>query len=282
MLPVLLDLKFIKIYTFGVFLVLSFFWGMFLLWKNIKLTSQKEEEIFDGLFVALAGGLFFSRLFYVLLNFSDFGFNILKFILINGYPGLSLVGGFLGGFFSLWLFFRSKNIKWLEAVDYFIPPLFLAIFIGKIGSFFAGVDVGVRTNFFLKISYLGYQGERHLTAVYEAIFFALGSYLSYKILMRLRRGLYPSGFVFYFFAFYFSLTTLLLDKLKANHLYLAGGSFNYLISLVFSFVFSVYFIYFFGRRPEFQNKIREYGKKTYQNIIGKIKIKTTKRGKRIN
>ena len=31
MLPVLLDLKFVKIYTFGVFLVLAFFWGAFFL-----------------------------------------------------------------------------------------------------------------------------------------------------------------------------------------------------------------------------------------------------------
>ena len=90
MLPVLLDLKFIKIYVFGVFLVLAFFWGSFILWKNIRLTSQKEDEIFDALFFSLSGGLFFSRLFYVILNFDKFGFDFLKFILINGYPGLSL------------------------------------------------------------------------------------------------------------------------------------------------------------------------------------------------
>ena len=58
MIPVLLDLKFIKIYTFGIFLVLAFFWGAFILWKNYLLTAQKEEELFDGMFLSLAGGLF--------------------------------------------------------------------------------------------------------------------------------------------------------------------------------------------------------------------------------
>ncbi|PIZ68201.1 hypothetical protein COY13_01625, partial [Candidatus Roizmanbacteria bacterium CG_4_10_14_0_2_um_filter_36_35] len=62
MLPVLLDLKFIKIYTFGVFLMLGFLWASFVLWRNIRLTSHKEEEIFDGLFLSLLGGLFFGRL----------------------------------------------------------------------------------------------------------------------------------------------------------------------------------------------------------------------------
>ena len=83
MLPVLLDLGFIKIYTFGVFLVLAFFWGCFLLWKNFLLTSQREEDIFDGLFFSIAGGLFVSRLVHVALNFKSFGFDALKFILLN-------------------------------------------------------------------------------------------------------------------------------------------------------------------------------------------------------
>jgi len=65
MLPVLLDLPFIKIYTFGVFLVLAFFWSAFLLWKNFLLTSYKEEEIFDQLFLGLVGGLLVSRIVYV-------------------------------------------------------------------------------------------------------------------------------------------------------------------------------------------------------------------------
>src|SRR3989338_9939126 len=92
MLPVLLNVGFLKIYTFGVFLVLGFFWATFLLWKNIRLTSLKEKDVFDGLFISLLGALFFGRLVYVILNFKDFGFNLLKFILINGYPGISLYG----------------------------------------------------------------------------------------------------------------------------------------------------------------------------------------------
>ena len=293
MLPILLDLKFIKIPTFGVFLVLAFFWGMFFLWKNIKLTSQKEEEIFDGLFIALGGGLFFSRFIYVILNFSDFGFNLLKFILINGYPGLSLFGGLFGGFFTFWLFCLFKKINWLEVIDYFIPPLFLALFFGKLGSFFAGVDVGIKTNFFISTSYLGFAGSRHLVALYEGVFFGIASYLSSKILMALRRGVFPSGFVFYFFIFYFSVISLLLDNLKENHLYFLGRSFNFLISLILTFVYSIYFIYYFLNQPSFKKQIKTffynllvffvvYGKKAYQKIFRAIKKKTGEGGERVD
>ena len=127
MLPIFLDLQFLKIYTFGVFLVLAFFWSTYLLWKNFRLTAIKEELVFDGLFISLAGGLFFGRLYYVLLNFDTFGVNILKFILINGYPGISLWGAIVGGFATLFVFLRYQKIRFFTVIDYFISPLFIAL-----------------------------------------------------------------------------------------------------------------------------------------------------------
>src|SRR3989338_2744259 len=100
MLPVLFSFGPVKIYTFGIFLVLAFFWAAFILWKNIRLSSYKEDDIFDGMFISLIGGLVIGRLVYVILNFSSFGIDLLKFILINGYPGISLAGVIVGGFGS--------------------------------------------------------------------------------------------------------------------------------------------------------------------------------------
>jgi prolipoprotein diacylglyceryltransferase len=114
MLPVLLDLKFVKIYTFGVFLMLSFFWSAFLLWRNIRLSSHKEEEIFDGVFMAIAGGIFFARLVYVILHFDKFGFNIARFILINGYPGASLYGAVIGGVIIFYIYCVVHKISFMD------------------------------------------------------------------------------------------------------------------------------------------------------------------------
>src|SRR3989344_1827087 len=111
MLPVLLDLKFIKIYTFGVFLVLAFFWSSFLMWRNIRLSSHKEEEIFDGIFIAIGGAVFFGRLLYVILHFDKFGFNLARFILINGYPGASLYGAVIGGIIVFYLYCVMHKIS---------------------------------------------------------------------------------------------------------------------------------------------------------------------------
>ena len=282
MLPVLLDLKFIKIYTYGVFLVLAFFWGSFLLWKNIRLTSYKEEDVFDGLFFALAGGLLLARLTYVVLNFQKFGFDLIKFILINGYPGLSLYGGLFGGLAALWLFFVIKKIKFTEIIDYFISPLFLALVFGKLGSFFSGAEIGSKTKFFLSIKYVGFDSLRHLTPLYEAIFFILGTYLAYRLLFEMRKEKYSHGFIFYFFCWYFALTNFLFDKIKGDHLYFLGQSLNFFVSIILLLTVSLYFLYYFksliGERLRLiSSSFKYYGKKAYQKIYQRTKGKTRTR-----
>lgn len=272
MLPVLFNLGVLKIYTFGLFLVLAFFWGCFLLWKNIQLTSFKEEDIFDGLFTALFGGLFLGRLFYVVLNFKEFGFSFLKFILINGYPGISLYGLLIGCFFTLYLFLAVKKIKILEVFDYFITPVFTALFFGKIGSFFSGVEVGEKTKFFLNVRYFGFDGVRHLTPFYEAVFFGLGAYISYKLLFQMRREKYPTGFIFYFFVWYFSLVYFIFDKIKIVNLYLLGYSFNKVASTILLLTTSVYFIYYF--RSSIKIFLKTNGQKTFSKFNFQFKRKT--------
>lgn len=275
MLPVLLDLKFIKIYTFGVFLVLGFFWASFILWKNIRLTSYKEEEVFDGLFFGLAGGLFFARLIYVILNFKDFGFSILKFILINGYPGMSIYGAFFGFFLSVLAFFSLRKIKFLEIVDYFITPLFISLVFGKFGSFFSGAEVGTKTVFLLKTKYLGFDGWRHLTPFYEAIFFIIGAFISQKILMEIRKEKFFPGFLFYLSIWYFSAVYFIFDKIKINHLYLSSYSFNSLVSIILLLTISFYFVYYF--RSNILSFLKNYGSKVFTKIHFRSKAKTAKR-----
>lgn len=269
MVPILLDLKFIKIYTFGVFLTLAFLWGIFVLWKVVRLTSYKEEDIFDGLFLSLGGALFFGRLVFVLLNFEAFGFNFLKFILINGYPGMSVYGALFGGLLIGSLYLLRKKMVVMDVLDYVASPLFLVMAIGKIGSFFSGGEIGEKTKFLVAIKYTGHDGTRHLTAFYESILFFIASYFCYRLIFEIRKQKYTHGFALYFFIWFFSLVYFLFDKMKGNHLYFLGQSVNFGISGIFVLTFSFYFIYYFRSllfhkfkllltvKPIYGNKARE-------------------------
>jgi phosphatidylglycerol:prolipoprotein diacylglycerol transferase len=271
MLPVLLNLGFLKIYTFGVFLVLGFFWATFLLWKNIRLTSFKEEDVFDGLFLSLFGALFFGRLVYVILNFKDFGFNLLKFILINGYPGISLYGLVFGGLLVLYLFSHLRKINFNELIDYFVTPLFIALVFGKVGAFFSGVEIGTKTNFLLKIKYVGFDGFRHLVGLYEALMLIIGVLIAYKILFEIRKERYYKGFLLKFFIWYLALTIFLFDKIKDNRLYFVGLSLDFLVSLIILLTTSFHFVYYF--RNDILSFIKNYGQKIFKAVHSRAKKK---------
>ncbi|KKP68263.1 MAG: Prolipoprotein diacylglyceryl transferase, partial [Candidatus Roizmanbacteria bacterium GW2011_GWC2_35_12] len=273
MLPVLLDLKFIKIYTFGVFLVLSFFWGSFMLWKNIRLTQHSEDDVFDGLFLSMFSGLFFGRLVYVVVNFKEFGFSFMKFILINGYPGLSVYGAIGGGALALFLYFLSKKINFRSIGDYFVTPLFIALIFGKLGSFFSGSEVGAVTKFFLKIKYVGFKEYRHLTSFYEALLLMVGAYISYRLLFEIRKEKLQKGFLMYFFLWYFSLVLFVFDKMKVVTLYFHGYSFNRMVSIILLLTTSVYFIYYF--KVNISEFIKTYGDKAFKKINRATKRKTS-------
>lgn len=226
--------------------MLAFFWAAFLLWKNFLLTPYKEEEIFDHLFVGLFGGLLVSRIVYVTQNFSEFGFSFLKFILINGYPGLSLYGFLLGFLLSVYIsMFRSK-VKFSEAVDYFVPSAFVALAFGKVGSFFSGVEVGSKTNFLLRLKYVGADGMRHLTPLYEGLLFFLGAYFAYQLLFSIRREKFAKGTNLYFFLWFVGLVLAGFDLLKERSISVFSVlSFNAFVSYLLLLTFSAYFIYYF-------------------------------------
>ncbi len=271
MLPVLLNFGFLKIYTYGVFLVLGFFWAIFLLWKNIRLTSFKEEDVFDGLFLSMFGSLFFGRLVYVALNFRDFGFSILKFLLINGYPGLSLYGCLFGGLLVLYFYTNSKKLNFNDLIDYLVTPVFISLVFSKIGAFFSGVEVGTKTNFLLKIKYVGFDGARHLVALYEGLFLIIGLSLAYQILFEIRKEKYYKGFLLKFFLWFFALTTVLFDNIRDNRLYFQGLSLDFLVSLIILLTISFHFVYYF--RNGILSFIKYYGQKIFETVRSRSKKK---------
>lgn len=244
MLPILLNAPYLKIYTYGVFLVLSFLWGAFWYWKLVRLTAHREEDMFDIFFLVLSGGLIGSRIVYILVNFNDFGFDILRWILVNGYPGGSLIGFLLGGFGVLYWICTTRKLSFRMLSDYFASPLLLALCISKLGAFLSGSDVGTKTTFFLATRYIGHEGLRHITGLYEALIYLITFYIAYKIIRAVRRNTFPNGFSFLFLLYSISITYVLLDTIKENHLYLGGISFNLGLSVPVCIALSIWYLYY--------------------------------------
>ncbi len=178
----------------------------------------------------------------------------------------------------LFFYFSIKKIKFREVIDYFIGPFFIAIAFGKLGEFFSGGEVGTQTKLFLSIKYNGFEGYRHLTALYEVGLFFLAAYLAHMILFQIRREKYTNGFLFYFFWWYLGAVYFMFDKLKVNRLYFIGQSFNGLVALIILLTTTVYFLYYFKssiiRKFVFISSfIKHHGFKTFEKIRFRTKRK---------
>jgi prolipoprotein diacylglyceryltransferase len=245
MLPVIFSLGGFTLYTFGIFLVLAFFWSTYLLWCLTQLTSYKEEDVFDSMFIAVLAGLIASRATYIATHFSEFGLDLARMILVNGYPGMS-IHGFIIGFVSIFaLACARRKMKPLELIDYISPAILIGLAIGTLGAFFAGSMLGSRTTFPLAVTYVGHEGLRHVTGLYASIAYGVATYVSYRIIFAIRRDTYKRGANLVFLGFATSLIMTATAPLTQQKPLLAGFGLEALISAFLLLTFLVLFLYYF-------------------------------------
>lgn len=92
------------------------------------------EKIFNAAFLAGVSGLFFARLVYVFTNPDPIFHSLLGFILFPYFPGLSLMGGILGGFLFSFLYFKSRLLQRERLMDFFSMAFIAAFPVGLIGT----------------------------------------------------------------------------------------------------------------------------------------------------
>lgn len=92
------------------------------------------EKIFNAAFLFLIAGLFFSRLTYIFFNPSPVFHSFLGFILFPYFPGLSPVGGIIGGFGFAYFYFNSRNLPMGRLMDFFSMALLSSYPVGLIGT----------------------------------------------------------------------------------------------------------------------------------------------------
>lgn len=263
--PILFSVGPINIYFFGVFLLLAFLLGSFLVWRQGK-EEFEEEKILDGLMVALLFGLFFARLFYILFHFSDFGFEILRWFHLVLFPGFLFSFGLLGGVIGLVIYTKKAGINFLKFADIFVFGLAFAQFVGEIGNFLAGGGVGKVTNLPWGVALLGFVGKRHPLALYEALvaivlFFVLLRLNKWKINTRWqvaagKTRINPEGISFLTYLACWGFFSFFLDFLRQERLFWQGSqtSQNFPINQILPlllFLPAIFIIYFrLGRRPK--------------------------------
>jgi phosphatidylglycerol:prolipoprotein diacylglycerol transferase len=241
MYPVISTVNNFNVYSFGLFLAISFVLSTFIIYRYSK-DEFKEEPYLDLYLYTSLVSIIFARIFYIIQNFDQFKFNFLRYFLVREAPGLSLLGGFLSGFLFLFILVRLKKWKFLYIADIFTVAFSLMLSLAKAGEQLGGASFGRETTSFIGVRIIGLLGKRWPVEaiemiIYFMIFILLTILLNYKNKFKLHDGL-----LFYAFLFLSSILIFFTEFLKIYNAALFHLSYRQIFSLIIMFV-TVYPLY---------------------------------------
>jgi phosphatidylglycerol:prolipoprotein diacylglycerol transferase len=138
--PILIDLGFKEIHTYGLMLALGFLAALFLCRFEAR-RARVDPAIVPDLFIwVLGGGIIGARLLYVMIHLEEFTDFVSVIAIWKG--GLVYYGGFIGGVIGGVIFARRRKIPVLDLADLAMPAAMLAQGIGRWGCYMAGCCYG--------------------------------------------------------------------------------------------------------------------------------------------
>lgn len=214
-----INLGFLKLNVWGLFVSLGFIVGMIVTYFELKRRKLEAKRVFDLAFWIILAAIVGGRLLYVAEHLSWYAvapINILK--LWQG--GMSIYGGFIGAVLAGVVYLRKHKLDLWQYADAIIFGLPLGLFIGRIGCFLIHDHPGVKTDFFLGVAYP--DGVRHDLGLY----LSLNGLLLFLIFLFLHRKERFFGFYVALFSVWYGVARFLLDFLRATDL--AGADIRYL------------------------------------------------------
>ncbi|MBI4066948.1 prolipoprotein diacylglyceryl transferase [Candidatus Gottesmanbacteria bacterium] len=215
--PILADIGPFHVFSYGLFLSLSFLISSFVIWKYGR-EELIEEELMDTYVYTSLVALLFSRVFYILFHFNEFGGNILKYIIVRENPGLSIIGGLLGGVAFLFYYTKRRKINTYKVADIFALTASLGLSLVSVGEFLGGATFGRETNLPWGVQVAGVLGKRHPTELYGFILFLI-LFMVLRFLYK-KRFYKKEGYLSLVFLVGYSLIVFLLEIFKVGSVYL--------------------------------------------------------------
>jgi len=239
--------------SFGVFMLLSFLTGGYLLRAELGRFGQDPEKAWDLVFMAVVGGILGAKGYYIFLNYPRLVSDPTGLIFARG--GLVWYGGFLlATAFVLWEIRRQK-LPLAQTADAAAPGLALAYAVGRMGCFLVGDDWGRPTGSWVGIRFP--QGapptrvdiierefgitvdpdlvERYgqIVPVHPTQLYEVGlSTLIFFLLWRIRRHRHAPGWLFMLWLALAGMERFLVEFLRAkDDRFLAGLTIAQVISL---------------------------------------------------
>lgn len=227
--PVLIQLGPFPLYSFGLFLTLAVLLGTFASWRKARESHYEDDKFFDLVFSGMLGAIILGRAWFVVENYADFGFNLIKWLWFTHFVGISFMGALLGALVAVIIVARHYSLDTYQILDLLGIGGALGLALSWIGAFLDGFPVGMQVES-LGLVMPGLEGRYfpvHLVAVLG--FFGLYLLLNYFEprwrtfeWYRAGRSSAKSGFMFGVFLIGMGLLHMITSRLVLSPQLVAG------------------------------------------------------------
>lgn len=237
---VAIDLGFIQIYWYSLFIFFGILVGGITIVLETKKHNLKEDTLVDITFYSLILGIIGARLYYVLFNLDYYSQNIIEIFKIwNG--GLAIHGGLLFAFLFIYYYCKKHKINIYKFLDIVVIGLIIGQAIGRWGNFFNNEAYGSITTlnhlkqmhipkFIIDGMYIS-GNYRKPTFLYESIFCFIGFII--MLLIRKYNKLLQNGELTSFYLVWYGMERFFIEKLRSDSLMLGPIKMAQLVSIIF-------------------------------------------------
>jgi phosphatidylglycerol:prolipoprotein diacylglycerol transferase len=136
MVPVLVNLGPITIYSFGAMMALGFLISGYVVAVELARKGLDPEDAWSIILWGAIGGIAGARVLAIFADWRTFRLHPIAAIFSGS--GFVWYGGLIGGFLSVTIFILVRSLPWLKVVDCVAPALAIGQAIGRIGCQVAG------------------------------------------------------------------------------------------------------------------------------------------------
>jgi len=240
----LLNLGFLNIRWYGFLISISVLIGIFISKKLAKTRNVDPEYISEVLPSLIIFSIIGARAYYVIFEWRQYTGNnfFTSFQIFNNSiqipsflavweGGIAIHGALIGGFLSVFLFCKSKNIHLKTFLDVLIPSIILGQSIGRWGNFFNNEAFGLPTNLPWKlfipiqnrpIEFINYQFF-HPTFLYESLWnFLIFIVLIITFNKQNKTKIVKPGFISCLYLVCYSFGRFWIEALRTDPLCIGG------------------------------------------------------------
>lgn len=246
--PIFLDLGFIQIYWYSIFILLGFFIGGTLaLWEAKK--WQIPEDFMTNLFFYIIIFAFLgARIYYVLFNL-DYYLNDPISILKVWEGGLAIHGGIIACTIFIIFYTKKYKVDTLRILDILAVSLIIGQAIGRWGNFLNGEAYGPATTLsFLKSLHLPQfiiDGMFINGTYYQPTFLyeSIGCLIGFIVLLIFRRRKHTKvGHTTALYLIWYGVIRFLIESLRQDSLMLGSFKMAQIVSIILVIIGIIMFI----------------------------------------